>query len=101
MTTPKLIGLHFDKGNGAIFSIEYHGQVVNCWLSQANEFLSKKASPRQNFCDISNRYENLIADAAVINIENNGVSTDIWGNEITTKDINFAQLRRRHAGSAA
>lgn len=101
MTTSELIGLHFDKGNGAIFAIEYQGQMVNCWLSQANEFLSKKASPRQNFCDIFNRYEGLIAEAAVINIENNGVSTDIWGNEITAKDIDAAQLRRHRARSAA
>ena len=91
----RLINLHFDKGNGALFSISHQGQLVQCWLSQANEFLAKKASPGQNFPEIFERYSSLIAEAASLNVATNGISSDVWGNEITAHDIEVAQNERR------
>ena len=96
MTKPRLLGLHFDKGNGALFSVEYLGQEVKCFLAQDNSFLEKKASSGQNFCEIFERYEALIAEAAFLNIEAHGVSKDTWGNEITAQDIDHAQMKRRN-----
>lgn len=91
----RLINPHFDKGNGALFSVSHQGQLVKCWLSQGNEFLAKKASPGQNFPEIFERYASLIAEAASISIATHGISSDVWGNEITAQDIEVAQQERR------
>ena len=95
-----LLGLHFDKGNGAVFSIQHQGQIINFWLSQNNGFLALKASPGQDFCSTVERYTTLIAEAALINIASKGVSQDIWGNEITDEDLSTAQSRKHHSQSA-
>jgi hypothetical protein len=92
----RLIDLHFDKGNGALFSIGHQGQLVKCFLSQGNEFLAKKASlVGQNFPQIFERYASLIAEAASLSIATHGISGDVWGNEITVQDIEAAQKARR------
>lgn len=96
----RLINLYFDKGNGALFSVSYQGQLVKCWLSQDNEFLAKKVSPDQSFPEIFERYASLIAEAATLSIATNGVSSDVWGNEVTTHDIKAAQNEGRiHAST--
>lgn len=91
MTHSQLIDLYFDKGNGALFQVDYDGTLVRCFISQSNEFLAKKAGRGISFVDVFERYIRLIHDAALINIRTHGVSNDTWGNLITEKDIEVAQ----------
>lgn len=86
----------FDKGNGAIFTVEIEGRPVRCFLEQDNSFLAKKASPNQTFPSIFDRYRDLIGEAALLNVTQYGVSGDIWGNLITSKDLDeaLAALRK-------
>lgn len=88
-----LLNLHFDKSNGAIFSVLYQGAEVSCWLAQDNGFLTKKAGG--NFTKTVERYASLILEAALINITSHGVSKDIWGNEVTAQDLDAAMENRR------
>jgi len=87
--------LYFDKGNGAIFQIVFEGKEVDCFLEQSNSFLGKKTSPGQNFCDVAERYESLIMEAAELNVRENGINPNVWGNVITTEDLEAAQIIRR------
>lgn len=95
MTHSELIDLHFDKGNGALFQVDYDGVLVNCFMSQSNEFLAKKTGTGNSFVDVFERHIALIKDAALINIRTHGVRNDVWGNLITTNDIEAAQALRR------
>ena len=94
MNDSELIDLHFDKGNGAIFSVCFDGKAVRCFVSQANAFLDKKASASQSFDAVFERYAKLIAEAAKLNISKHGVSSEPWGNLITETDIEIAQQNR-------
>lgn len=90
-----LLDVHFDKGNGALFSVVHNGHHVRCFVAQDNSFLTHKLSPGQTFPSIFERYAKLIAAAAVSNIERQGVSQDPWGNVITSSDLDAAQHAKR------
>jgi hypothetical protein len=91
MRMSKLQDLHFDKGNGALFKVEYEGQMVKCFVTQDNEFLTRKASPGQIFPNIFNRYVSAIYKAAIQNIKTKGIDSNPWGNHITAQDIERVQ----------
>lgn len=86
--------LYFDKGNGATFGIEYEGRIVRCFVSQSNKFLARK-SGGQNFASTFERYSRIIAEAALSNIQRNGVSPDVWGNLISDTDMEIVQSVER------
>jgi len=91
MANTELTNLHFDPGNGAVFEIVHDGKPVRCFVSQDNAFLSKKASPDQNFPEVFARYSNLIAQAAYSSIMAKGISNDPWGNLVTGEEIESVQ----------
>jgi len=93
----ELFELHFDKGNGAIFTIEHDGRRVRCFVSQDSSFLSKKASTGQGFPEIFERYKRLVVAAAHISVARHGASSDIWGNHVTDDDLTMAQTAQRRA----
>ena len=97
MSSDALIDLYFDKGNGAVFSVEHQGQRVRCFVQLDNAFLARKASPGESFPSIFKRYAAVIAHAAAANIARSGVSTEPWGNLITGEDIEIAQDMPRRA----
>lgn len=92
----KLIDLHFDKGNGAIFKVKIEGELVNCFVEQNNKFLSEKykstlrepkwnRSIQRSFPEVFEEYKSIILLAAELEITKNGVSNDVWGNLIDSK----------------
>jgi len=91
MANTELVNLHFDRGNGATFEVEHNGKRVRCFVRQDNAFLSKKASPGQDFPVVFERYSRLIAQAAHSSIMNKGISSDPWGNLVTGEDIENVQ----------
>lgn len=93
METSPLLNLHFDKGNGATFQVEHQGELVACFISQGNAFLSHKASPGQPFPVVVERYAKLIGVAATVGIDRTGISSDPWGHLVTEQDLELAQAR--------
>ncbi|WP_143047907.1 hypothetical protein [Thalassotalea agarivorans] len=87
----KIQDLQFNKGTGALFKVEHEGKMVKCFVTQDNEFLTRKASPGQIFPNIFNRYTSVIYQAAVKNIQTKGIDSNPWGNHITAQDIQEAQ----------
>ena len=86
-----LLNLRFDKGNGALFEVESLGQRVRCFLPQASTFLARKAGSARTFPDLIERYERLVAVAALVNIARVGVNPDQWGNCVEDQDLDVAQ----------
>ena len=89
----ELIDLSFDKGNGAIFKIEFEGELVRCFVSQDNDYLNDiyqktlrepkwNRSIQKNFIELFEGQKEIIAIAARNSVAENGVSDDVWGNLI-------------------
>lgn len=89
------LDFHYDRGNGASFFIEHHGRKVLCFIEQENSFLIRKSSPGQSFPSIVERYVSLTANAAIINIDREGISQEPFGNMITAADIELAKNAKR------
>ena len=83
MDRPSLLNLRFDKGNGALFQIEYQGVPVSCFLSRDNFYFAHKAGPGQSFPDVVARYSHLISKAAALNVARLGIRQDPWGNLVS------------------
>jgi hypothetical protein len=68
----ELIDLYFDKGNGAIFKVQFEEELVKCFVSQDNAYLSEKhknslrepkwdRSIQKSFPDIFNEHSKVIS----------------------------------------
>ena len=90
MESHQLFELYLDKGNGALFQVEFQGKRVRCFIPQSSVFLGRKAGSAASFPELVHRYSGLLAKAALLNLERVGVSTDPWGNFVEDQDLEVA-----------